>query len=74
MRKKPLKSPLTGPIGTMDAQEGQAMEEWALRDGAGLALLVLAGALLWLRNFRRQRRRTIAGMLTGRPPCAQRTN
>jgi hypothetical protein len=58
----------------MDAQEGQAMEDWVLKDGAGLVLLVLVGASLWLRSLRRQRRRTIAGMLTGRPPCAQRTN
>ena len=41
--------------------------EWSVA-----AMLAVTG--VWgLRSLRRKRQRTIAGMLTGRPPCAERT-
>ena len=50
------------------------MSALAALDGAWISAVLLASGLLWLRTARHRRRRTIAGMLTGRPPCAQRTD
>ena len=36
------------------------------------ASALLLGLVLRIRANRRRRRRTVAGMLTGRPPCAAR--
>ena len=73
-RKKALKSTLSCPMRTMYGREGREMSAWAALDGAWISAALLASGFLWLRTARHRRRRTIAGMLTGRPPCAQRTD
>ncbi len=73
-RKKALKSPLSRPMRTTHGREGHEMSAWAALDGAWIAAVLLASGLLWLRTARHRRSRTIAGMLNGRPPCAQRTD
>ncbi len=58
----------------MYGRGGHEMSALAALDGAWISAVLLASGLLWLRTARHRRRRTIAGMLTGRPPCAQRTD